>query len=158
MATKSRLHELFDYQKDGSFVRKSSGKPVVSNMGSRRYARVYVDGKAMALHRMIYIYHYGKINGVIDHIDNDRSNNRIENLRDVTQQQNCLNRNHRGNSNSPFKNVYWSKAANKWSVQVTANGRRKYLGVFSDIELADLVAQEARNTFHGNFVNHGGVL
>jgi hypothetical protein len=158
MLTQQRLHELFDYRDDGTLVRRKSGKPVVCNMGSHRYLRVHVDGKAVALHRVIYLYHHGVLPDVVDHADNDRSNNRIENLREATQQENCLNRARHSNSRSPFKNVYWSKAANKWSVQITANGRRKYLGVFSDIELADLIAQEARNVFHGNFANHGGVL
>lgn len=158
MITQKRLHELFEYQDDGTLVRRKTGKPVICNMGSRRYLRVYIDGKPVSLHRVIYMYHHGALPSILDHADTDRSNNRIENLREATQQENCLNRNSHRGSKSKYKNVYWNSAANKWSVQITANGIRKYLGVFSDIKLADLVAQEARNTFHGNFVNHGGVF
>ena len=152
--TQARLHELFEYREDGSLVRRTTGKNAACKLGKHRYLRVVVDNKAVALHRVIYLYHHGVLPNVIDHADNDRTNNRIENLRAASQQQNCLNRSRHSNSKSPFKNVYWNKAANKWSVQVNIHGKRQYLGVFEDIELADLVALEARNKFHGTYARH----
>lgn len=157
--TQSRLKELFQYTEDGFFVRLSTGKKVSCNLSdSHRYARVSVDGRSYFLHRCIFVYHHGYLPNVVDHIDGDRANNRIENLRAVTQQQNCLNRVRHKNSKSPYKNVYWNKAANKWSVQVNINGKRKYLGVYDDIEYANLIAIEARNKYQGKFANHGGTL
>ncbi len=150
--TQDRVRELFDYKDDGTFIRKETGKLSVCNFGTRKYLRVAIDGKATPLHRLIYLYHYGVLPNVIDHIDNDRSNNRIENLRAVTQQQNCLNRVKHANGKTPFKNVYLSNG--KWSVQVNVDGKRKYFGVFDDVEFADLVATEARNKFHGEYARH----
>lgn len=153
MVTQERLKELFDYQ-DGVLVRRKDGRSAVIAMGSKRYERVSVDGKIQSLHRMIYLWHHGCLPKTLDHVDGDRANNKIENLREATQQQNCLNRKHHTNSKSPYKNVYWSEAANKWAVMVSVNKQRAYLGVYEDIELADLVAMEARDKFHGQFARH----
>jgi hypothetical protein len=153
MITQERLKELFDYQ-DGTFIRRSTGVQIVANFGVKRYLRVFVDGKPRSLHRMIYLWHHGHLPKTLDHIDGDRANNKIENLREATQQQNCLNRKHHSNSKSPYKNVYWHQAMNKWTVVMQVDGSRKQLGYYDDVELADLVAMEARNKFQGQFARH----
>jgi hypothetical protein len=159
MITQERLKELFDYQ-DGTFIRRNTGMSIVANFGGKRYLRVFVDGKPRSLHRMIYIWHYGIPKNNIDHIDGDRANNKIENLREATQQQNCLNRKHHSNSKSPYKNVYRAAASENsnwkrnWVVSVNVAGKRKYIGSFEDLELADLVATEARDKFQGQFARH----
>lgn len=159
MVTQALLKELFDY-KDGHLIHRASGKSAVIKAGKKRYARVTVNGKAESLHRMIYLWHHGYLPKVVDHIDNNRENNHIENLREVTQQQNCLNRKHHANSKSPYKNVYlqpptenpeWKR---NWVVSIMVKGKRKYIGSFEDLELADLVATEARNLYHGQFARH----
>lgn len=159
MVTQSLLKELFDY-KDGQLFHKATDKSAVIQAGKKRYARVTVNGKAESLHRMIYLWNHGHLPKVVDHIDNNRENNRIDNLREVTQQQNCLNRKHHSNSKSPYKNVYlqpptknpeWKR---NWVVSIMIKGKRKYIGSFEDLELADLVATEARNLYHGQFARH----
>jgi hypothetical protein len=158
MVTQALLKNLFDYQ-DGKLIRKN-GKSAVIAAGKKRYERISIENKLYALHRMIYLWNHGELPEIIDHIDGDRLNNRIENLRSVTQQQNCLNSKHRTSSKSPFKNVYlqppvknaeWKR---NWVVSLMVNGKRKYLGSFQDIDLADLVAQEARAKYHGAFARN----
>ena len=109
---------------------------------------------------MIFLHQHGYLPKCLDHIDGNRENNKIENLREVTQQQNCLNSKHRTTSKSPYKNVYlqpptknpeWKR---NWVVSLTINGTKKYIGSFEDIELADLVAHEARDKFHGQYARH----
>jgi len=74
------------YREDGVFVRKKTGAVVTCNPTKHhRYLRVCIDGKPQALHRMIFLYHHGYLPKVTDHIDGNRLNNRIENLRDVSQ-------------------------------------------------------------------------
>jgi len=159
MITQERLKELFDYQ-DGTFIRRKTGMSIVANFGNKRYLRVYVDNKPYSLHRMIYLWNHGHLPKTLDHIDGNRANNKIENLREATQQQNCLNRKHHSNSKSPYKNVYlqspiknaeWKR---NWVVRVNVGGKSKYIGSFEDLELADLVATEARDKFHGAFARH----
>ena len=159
MITQERLKELFEYQ-DGQLIRRKDGRSAVIAIGTRRYERVSVDSKTQALHRMIYLWHHGHLPKTIDHIDGDRANNKIENLREATQQQNCFNRKHHSNSRSPYKNVYLqsptknAKWKRNWVVAVNVAGKRKYIGSFEDLELADLVAIEARDKFQGQFARH----
>ena len=162
--TQAQLKELFDYDASGTFVRRSNGKIVVQNLSKgQRYPRISVNGKPRSLHRIVFCWHHGYFPKVIDHINNDRIDNRIENLREATQANNCLNRKHHGNSKSPYKNVYGqtyrtiSGPIKQWSVNVTINGKRKYFGSYDDIEFANLVAIEVRDKYHGAFVNHGGI-
>lgn len=159
MITQERLKELFDYQ-DGALIRRKDGRSAVIAMGTKRYERVTVDSKIQSLHRMIYLWHHGYLPKTLDHIDGDRANNKIENLREATQHQNCLNRKHQTTSKSPYKNVYLqpptknAKWKRNWVVSLNVAGKRKYIGSFEDLELADLVATEARDKFHGQFARH----
>jgi hypothetical protein len=162
--TQAQLKELFDYDASGTFVRRSNGKIVVQNLSKgQRYPRISVNGKPRSLHRIVFCWHHGYFPRVIDHINNDRLDNRIENLREATQSNNCLNRKHHGNSKSPYKNVYLQSPTKNslwkrnWVVRVTVNGKSKYFGSYDDIELANLVAIEARAKHHGAFVNHGEI-
>lgn len=161
MITQDKLKELFTYNEDGTFTRNSTGKVVkCSKTKGQRYLRIGIERKPKPLHRMIFLYHHGYLPKVTDHIDGNRYNNRIENLREVTQQENCLNSKHRTTSKSPYKNVYLqppTKNSNwkrNWVVSLMVNGKRKYIGSFEDLDLADLVAQEARAKYHGAFARN----
>jgi hypothetical protein len=90
----------------------------------------------------------------IDHIDCNKSNNKIENLRVATKSQNQCNRAITLLNKSGVKNVSWSKDRKEWVVQISVNGKKKFIGRYKDLELADLVAQEARDKFHGKFARH----
>jgi hypothetical protein len=150
--TQDRLKELFTYV-DGQFVCNKTGK--VKNEtpinNGHRYKRLVVDGRVYPAHRLIFLYHHGFLPKVVDHIDNDRSNNKIENLRSVSQLQNCLNRIKHKNNKSGYKNVFWQANCKKWSVSLSCNKKKIYFGLFDDLELASFVAEEARNKFHGIF-------
>ena len=84
-----------------------------------------ICGHGKGLHRWIYMYHYGNIpdNMVVDHIDNDRSNNRIENLRCVSFELNSIN------SKKKYRPVKVSSGYG-WRVSVKRKDRvyRKYFG------------------------------
>ena len=90
----------------------------------------------------------------IDHIDCNPSNNKIENLREATFSQNQHNTKKRITNTSGVKNVHWYKPLKKWMVYIMINKKRKHLGYFNNIELAELVAQEARNKYHGKYARH----
>ena len=99
--------------------------------------------------------HYGSSPEIVDHADCNPMNNDIRNLRAATKADNQRNAGMFAHNKSGIKGVCWHKAAKKWLVQIKVKGVKQYLGVYEDIELAELVAQEARNKFHGNFANHG---
>jgi hypothetical protein len=78
---------------------------------------------------------------VIDHINNNPSDNRVENLQIVTQRYNC--RKTQGEYSSQYKGVYWHKEIKKWHSVMLMNGKRKYLGYFTDEYEAHLAYQNA---------------
>jgi hypothetical protein len=85
-------------------------------------------------HRLSWYLHYGHLPvNSIDHIDGVRSNNKIENLRDVTAQQNQWN-------HTKAKGYYWNKPANKFCAHIKIDRIKKHLGYYS-------TEQEARNAY-----------
>ena len=118
------------------------------------YVNIGYKNRYVAGHRIVFLLNYGYLPEVIDHIDGNPSNNKIENLRSSNKSTNAMNKNVRSDSKSGIKNVSWHKNIKKWSVGLTINRKRKHIGYFDDLELADLVAIEARNKFHGEFARH----
>jgi hypothetical protein len=150
------LHEIFEY-KDGKLlwkIKQANRIDIGQEAGTdnKKYMVIYIKSKPYMAHKLIYQMFYGQFDGFIDHIDNNSLNNKIENLRLCTMQQNNQNRAKSYKNKSGFKNVYLFKK--KWKVELRINKKTTHFGVFDDIELADLVAQEARNKYHGAFANH----
>ena len=160
--TKEYLNDLFEY-KDGELFykvnrfRKTIGSKAGSKKPDGRY-HVHIKGKSYLLHRLIFMMHHGYFPEMVDHIDLDNTNNRIENLRAAKHAENAWNSNARVDSVSGIKNVKFNPRLKKWQVNVQANNVRRYLGCYADLELAELVAMEARNKYHGQFARHGSLM
>lgn len=153
--TQQILRDMFDYREDGNLIRKDTGaivgsKPKVATR-NRRYAATKIKGQHFCVHKLIYMYHHGEMPDQIDHINVDSLDNRIENLRPATNQQNMSNRNLFKNNKSGYKGVCWHKQHKKWGVTIGINGLFKHLGYFEDLELAGLVSIEARDKYHGKY-------
>lgn len=69
---------------------------------------------------------------VIDHIDNDRTNNHINNIQIITQRLNCSK--DKKNKSSKYTGVHFCKTSNKWCAMIRFNGARKNLGLFKNEE------------------------
>lgn len=158
--TQEQLLDLFEY-KDGELFYKKSPLPKIKvgskagSITSHGYMRVSINNKKCLSHRVIFLMMNGYLPTFIDHINMNRADNRIENLRGCSRQENNRNVSCRKSSKSGIKNVSWSKSTNKYQVDIMVDSKKKYIGVFEDIELAELVAMEARNKYHGAFANHG---
>ena len=93
------LHSLFEYKDGRLFWRESPSRnvkagDVAGHFGKRRYAQIRINGKYYLKHRLVYMYHYGHLPEaplVIDHINRNRFDNSIENLRAVTKSENQRN-------------------------------------------------------------------
>ncbi len=127
------------------------GTPVGS-LSSNGYVKTNTKGKDILLHRAIFFAHHGYLPEFIDHINGDKADNRIENLRPATKAENTQNSKKQNRNTSGYKNVHFHKS--KWRVMLTIDGAQKTIGRFDDVELADLVAQEARNKYHKGFSRH----
>jgi hypothetical protein len=158
--TQEQLKALFDY-KDGFLVRKTNvantkiGDVVGTKNARDGYSRVCVNYKDYLTHRLIFLWHYGYLPKNIDHINLNRSDNNIENLREATNSQNTYNQCKSPRNTSGCKNVSWCKKTNKWLVRIAYNNRKIKQWQIDDFELAELVAYEAREKYHGKFANHG---
>lgn len=106
-------------------------------------------------HRLIWEIHFGEIpDGMdVDHINHDRDDNRIENLRLVTRQGNLRNK---GvvTSNTGVMGVYWNDKTKRFTANITVNRKAKHLGTFTDLMSAAKARKEAEE-FHGFHENHG---
>ena len=143
-----RLRELFAYEPtEGVLSFKRTNKPAGFNNG-RGYTLVTVDRVTWPAHRIIWEWCHGVCltsDDEIDHIDGDRGNNRIENLRKATRAQNQWNAKVRKDNTSGFKGVSWHKKQQAWTANISINGKVKFLGTFRTPEEAhDAYAAKAK--------------
>lgn len=103
LISRERLKELFSYDPEtGVFLHLVGNRRIkrgASAVGitSRGYARVYILGRSYCAHRLAWLYVYGRWPlEELDHIDRNKLNNRIDNLREVTHYENILNRRNAG--------------------------------------------------------------
>lgn len=132
--TQKRLKELFNY-KDGLLIRKISTSNRVKIGDTAGYVRhsgyreVSVDGKSYLNHRLIYLYHNGYMpEKNIDYINKKPGDDRIENLREVSQVCNLRNSNTSYRSKTGIKGVMYSKRDGIYLSQVVINGVTKHIG------------------------------
>lgn len=119
------------------------------------YNQVSIYGTRYPSHRIIWAMTHGVWpGGEIDHIDGNRLNNRIENLRDVNRTENSKNMALRFDSTSGATGVCWDKSRNKWAAHIRINGLRLNLGRFISLEDA-IGARKAAEERHGFHANHG---
>lgn len=117
------------------------------------YWVIRVFGKNMKAHRLAWLYVYGYLPKRIDHIDRNRSNNAIANLRTVTAAQNSANRAARSANQSGYVGVYWNKLAKKWQARVFIKGKTHYIGIFDSAdEAARLRAEYVRKMYEGFYI------
>jgi hypothetical protein len=102
-------------------------------------------------HRIAWLLHYGVDPHPleIDHIDGNRQNNKIANLRTVTRQQNQFNRRKNKNNTSGYKGVYRYK--DRWRAGLRINNRIHWLGIFSTPELAAQAWKDAAERTRGEY-------
>lgn len=109
-----------------------------------------VDNHNTLIHRYIWLYVHGKWpDGVIDHIDGNAMNNRLDNLRDVSQHVNTQNnRKARSNNRSGFLGVHFDKNRNLYKAEITMAGKNRHLGRFNTPEEAHEAYLKAKRELH----------
>ena len=160
--TQEYLKSILDYDLDTGIFTWKVNKSRRSNIGNvagwlyNGYREIGIDSKKYKAHRLAWLYVNGEMpKNLIDHIDGNRSNNKISNLREATYQENSENYKTPQTNKSGVKNVSWYKNLNKWVVSISVKQTGKTIGYFDDLELAELVAIEARNKYRLEFANHG---
>lgn len=157
--TQNYLKEVLHYDPDsGLFTRlKTMGGQlpgtIAGGINSEGYRLISIHGKSYKAARLAHLYMEGSMPDEADHKNRVRHDDRWENIRQATHGQNGANRRIQKNNKSGIKCVSWDKNSKRWMVQVKVNGRRRCLGRFDDIELAELVASEARDKSYGEFAS-----
>jgi hypothetical protein len=115
------------------------------------YRYVRFAGKCRKVSRLVWLMHEGTVPDRIDHVSGDKADDRIGNLRDVTQAINSQNRARQRNNTSGTGGVHQSRSG-RWVAQLNVGGKRKYLGSFADKSDAVLVREfaAAKAGFHQN--------
>ena len=162
MITQEQVKKLFDYRNGELYWMINPCKNVkigdmAGSLNNKGYKRTSINKKIYSIHRLIFLMFHGYLPKVLDHIDGNRLNNQIENLREATAAQNQHNSKKPITNTSGVKCVFWHKQTKKWQVKLKTNGVSKSFGLYNDIEVAKFIAETMRYKYHGAFANHGSV-
>lgn len=105
-------------------------------------------------HRIAWAVYYGEWPDSIDHINGNRSDNRISNMRSVVAQDNSKNAAIRSDNTSGHIGVHWHTLAGKWAASIKGGGKMRHLGLFDDMAFA-IAARKRAETKYGFHPNHG---
>lgn len=145
-------HHFKNNQAFGAWNTKFSG--MVAGNEQHGYIKIKLDGKTYSAHRLAWLYTKGCWPRVIDHIDGDKSNNRIENLRDVSFQENMLNKRRSTRNKTGLSGVHWATNEGRWKAQIARGKDRRFLGTF-DCFLSACCARKRAEKLLGFHENHG---
>jgi hypothetical protein len=137
------------YYENGHLFKINSGKKV-GTMRPDKYITCQINNKAFQVHRLIYWFNSGEepLKGdIIDHINNNPSDNRYENLRLVTRVENGYN----VKSTNELRGVDYIKRNDNWLARITVNKNRIRLGTFSTKEEAISARKAAEELYHGEY-------
>jgi hypothetical protein len=140
----TNFYDLLSYDEvTGLFVWKTSRGNVkkgqlAGSETSKGYLSIRINKKQLLLHRLAWFFVHGAWPIFdIDHINQNKKDNRIVNLRDVDKATNLQNQSSpQSNSKSKKRGVHWDRNKNKWVAQFSVNGRKKHIGYFDDADEA----------------------
>lgn len=122
--------------------------PIKGTLDRWGYPRVRVFEKKIYLHRLAWFHFYGCWpEGQLDHINRVKSDNRLINLRDVSNRENSINRGRYKNNTSGKTGVCFEKRIRKWQAQIKVLGRRYHLGYFTRFDEAVKAREEAEKKY-----------
>lgn len=116
------------------------------------YIEICIDGRRYQAHRLAWLYVHGRWPAnQIDHINRDRGDNRLSNLREATQSQNKANSNTYRNNTTGYKGVAAVRGKQRWWARIRVNGHLRYLGTFDTPEDAHAAYCRAASETFGEF-------
>lgn len=160
------LRRMFVYEPETGFLfhtgcnivkitpMRRKGKHAFTSKTRRGYYRGGLLGRNVMAHRVVWKWHFDTEPDEIDHINGDPSDNRIENLRAATRQDNVRNTCIRKCNKSGVQGVYWHNAKSRWVASIRHGGKQIEIGTFLDLEAAAGARKAAEKQF-GYHSNHG---
>ena len=151
------VRSILEYRDGMLFHKVNRGKAKKGNRAGNTcnmYRSLAINKVAYYEHRMIFYIQHGWCPEYIDHINGNKQDNRIENLRPATAEQNTHNSAAKKNI-SGAKGITFDKRYGVWYARLRYNGIRKCLGCFKSLDLAKEFIELAREMVHGEYANHG---
>lgn len=128
--------------------RKYAGSRAFTTESTFGYLQGIIDGKSCSAHIAAWCLHYNEWpDGEVDHIDRDRKNNRIANLRVVSRSENVRNRGTFRNNRSGYTGVYYRKRDSRWIAYINRDGKRTHLGYHNCVTSARIAYALAANMY-----------
>ena len=126
-----------------------------SSICPRGYVRIAINGKSYQAHRVVFAMTYGRWpDGEVDHINGDPSDNRAENLREVSHLENCRNQKLRITNTTGVCGITVDKRRGSFVVEITDAGTKRHIGSFSNISDAQIARTAAARALNYH-PNHG---
>lgn len=161
MITQEELKEHLHYDPltgDFNWIIGKRGLKVNSKAGSMNdqgYVIIRINNIRYRAHRLAWLCVYGHFPiNEIDHINGVRSDNRIENLRDVTRKENKKNVGKYKTNTSGVNGVRWYEPLSKWHAQIQIDNHKIHLGYFENLKDAIAARKSAETNFNFH-INHG---
>jgi hypothetical protein len=157
--TADEVRALFDYNPvTGEFIRfigipGASAGVVKGCIRPDGYGQISVNRKRELTHRLVWLWVHGYLPYQIDHIDGDKLNNRIDNLREATTSQNHGNTVKSIRNKSGFKGV--RQRNKRWAASIKILGVATYIGTYATPEEAHAAYCAKAREIHGEFFNAG---
>jgi hypothetical protein len=134
----------------GLFTRRKTGR-VYDTPNADGYIVISVGGRSYQAQNLAWLYAHGVLpTCVVDHIDRNRSNNRINNLRLATRRQNAQNKTLDRRSTSGVKGVHFVRKRSVWIAEIYIDGQRTKLGYFKDLDEAVAARRSAELLHHSH--------
>ena len=156
--TQDRLKELLSYDPDTGHFRwlKSGGKRRTPagcvDVERGGYIVIGIEGVLHQAHRLVWLYVFGRWpHKHMDHINCDRGDNRLCNLRECERSQNQANRGKQANNTSGFKGVHFHPQGNKWRARIKSGDKDCSLGLYDTKEEAHAAYCAAAKRLNGDF-------
>ena len=150
--TADEVRRLLDYDPETGVFTRLAGKRAGKTTGSRvraGYVFIYLAGRTYKAHRLAWLYVYGSWpKALIDHINHDRADNRIVNLRDATHTENHHNRKRLTRGTTGFLGVTWHKRDRRWQSHMELERKALHLGSFVCLGRAIKARLAAEKTHH----------
>lgn len=148
MITQERVRELLTYDPNTGLMHWKVARGCVkagaeAGFNEKGYRGIRIDGVQTYVHRVVFLLLYGRTPLVVDHINGDRSDNRLINLREVDQSLNLRNRVMSSNNRSGVAGVFWNTERSRWTARIKVHGKTTHLGTFKRLEDAAAVRKEA---------------